>query len=324
MIKSLCAIVGVLVLGLGVVGCDESKSAGKDEAGPIQIQLNWKAEPQFGGFYAAREVDPSLKLDVREGGAGIATIDMAAAGTVPFAIVSGSELVVARSKGKDVVAIFAVYQDDPHGLMVPASRDVKSIDDIFKSEGTLAIERGLPYAVFLQKKYGFDKLKLVPSPYGDFTQFRTTSNYAMQVFVTSEPLSAKKLGLDARTFPVGDAGWNEYSTVLVTNRKYLSEHPDTVMQVVKAVRAGWEGYMKAPSSTNAKMGEINKAMDAATFADSAQAQEPLILTGDAMTLGVGAMTKEKWQVLVNRLVDLKLIDKPVAVDELFIDPATLK
>ena len=43
-------------------------------------------------------------------------------------------------------------------------------------EGTLAIEHGLPYARILEKKYGFDHVKIVPSPGGDISAFCAMRN----------------------------------------------------------------------------------------------------------------------------------------------------
>jgi len=59
------------------------------------------------------------------------------------------------------------------------------------------------------------------------------------------------------------------------------------------------------------MGKLNPTMDAQTFRESAGAQKPLIENADTNRLSVGAMTAERWQTLVQQLVELKVIDKPV-------------
>ena len=41
---------------------------------------------------------------------------------------------------------------------------------------------------------------------------------------------------------------------------------------------------------------------------------PLIETAETKRLGLGAMTRARWQTLVEQLVSLKLIDHPVDVD----------
>jgi NitT/TauT family transport system substrate-binding protein len=294
----------------------------------VTLQLNWKAEPQFGGFYAA-EINGAyrqhgLDVTITAGGAGAPTVDMVGAGTVPFAIVSGDEIVRARAQGNLIVALFAVYQTNPQGIMTRASRGLKSLAELFAHGGTLALERGLPYADFLEKKYGFRKLKIVPSPFGDLSLYRTQENYAMQCFVTSEPLAAKRIGIEPQTFLIAESGYNPYTTVLATSDNYLKANPRIVTSMVNAVRAGWEAYLTDSGPANEYMGKLNPTMDTQTFKDSAQAQKPLIRSADTAKYGVGAMTRERWHTLVEQLVELKLIDQAVAPESCFAEFITAK
>jgi NitT/TauT family transport system substrate-binding protein len=279
----------------------------------VTLQLNWKPEPQFGGFYAA-EVDGiygrhGLNVTITAGGAGAPTIDMIGAGTVPFAIVSADEIIRARAMGNLVVALFTVYQTNPQGIMTRASRGFKTLADIFTHPGILAMERGLPYSDFLQKKYGFGNLKIVPSPFGDLSLYRSEENYAMQCFVTSEPLAAKKTGIEPQTFLIAESGYNPYTTVLATSESYLKSNPQIVKSMIDAVREGWQAYLADPTKANEYMGGLNPTMDAQTFKDSAAAQKPLIESADTKRVGLGAMTPDRWQMLVQQLVELKVIEK---------------
>ena len=330
--RTICAVLACFLLA--IVGC-EKETASTPSTQParaaltgVKLQLNWKPEPQFGGFYAAQVngayAKHKLDAEITPGGAGAPTVEMIGAGTVPFAVVSGDEIIRARATGNRIVALFAVYQINPQGIMTRASRGFKAIDDIFSHEGTLAMERGLPYSDFLQKKYGFDKLKIVPSPFGDLSLYRTDANYAMQCFVTSEPLAAKKTGIEPQTFLVAEAGYNPYTTVLATSESYLKSNPTIVKAMVAAVREGWQSYLSDPTATNEMMGKLNPTMDAQTFADSAHAQMSLIQTDEAKRLGLGAMTAERWQVLVKQLTELNAVQGPVNADECWVDVSKLQ
>jgi NitT/TauT family transport system substrate-binding protein len=312
------------------IGCDRD---GKSNSGAsaqsltkVTLQLNWKPEPQFGGFYAAKVngtfAEHGLDVDIREGGASAPTVDMLAAGTVPFALVSGDEILIARDKGKKIVALFAVYQTHPQGIMCRASRGLKGIADIFDNEGTLAIEQGLGYAQFLKQKHGFDKLKVVPVPYGDLSFIRNDEKYAMQCFVTSEPIAARKLGLDVMTFLVADSGYNPYATVLATSEDYLSKNRATVEKMVAAVRDGWRAYLDDASRANEAMHRLNPTMDEDTFIAAADAQKPLIDTPETKARGLGAMSAQRWNELGGQLASLGLIKQAPAAPECFIEFST--
>src|SRR5438105_15060570 len=95
----------------------------------IRLALNWKPEPEFGGFYAASYQKHGLDVEILPGGAGTPTVQMVGAGSAEFGIVSADELVIARSQGNDVVALFAVFQTNPQGIMAHASRKLSGLRD---------------------------------------------------------------------------------------------------------------------------------------------------------------------------------------------------
>ena len=143
----------------------------------------------------------------------------------------------------------------------------------------------------------------------------------MQCFVTSEPLAAKKTGVEPQTFLIADSGYNPYTTVLATSEKFRKANPQLVASMVRAVREGWQSYLVDPGQANDHMGKLNPTMDAETFKDSAAAQKPLIETAETKTLGVGAMTVERWQALVQQLSELKVIVKSVDAQASFVEAA---
>ncbi len=307
----------LMILAIGVAVGMASEGA----AAPIQLALNWKAEPQFGGFYAA-QVNGLYKrngLDVTiiEGGSGTPTIQILGAGKVDYAVVSADEVVISHDRGaKNVVALFATFQTNPQGIMTHAARGFGSIEDVLKSKGVLLWQAGLPYARYLTYKYA--PLEVTTAPYlGGIGNFQHDRMLSQQCFVTSEPLTAARAGLSVKTFLVAESGYNPYTTVLVTTRKHLMARPEEVNRIVAAVRAGWQAYLSDPTQTNAMMGSLNKAMDAQTFTDSARAQTKLIRpSGDAK---LGAMSLARWQTLIDQLKALKSIKGRVNATDLFID-----
>jgi len=276
-----------------------------------RLALNWKPDPQFGGFYAAPYQKQGLDVEILPGGAGTPTVQMIGAGSAEFGIVSADELVVARARGNDVVALFAVFQNCPQGIMAHASRHLTSVGDVVK-EGTLAIQRGLPYARILEKKYGFDHVKVVPSPGGDISAFLRDEKFAQQCFVMSEPLQARHAGAEVTVFPVADIGYNPYTTVLATSSAQLKSDPKSAAAMVAAVREGWRTYLNDPESTNKKMHDLNPSMDAAAFAEVAEAQKPFIECAQ-----LGAMTAERWTTLIGQLQDLGDIPQAISAQDCF-------
>jgi NitT/TauT family transport system substrate-binding protein len=277
----------------------------------IKLALNWKPEPEFGGFYSAPYAKHSLDVEILPGGAGTPTVQMVGAGSVDFGIVGGDELVLARSHGNYVVALFAVFQNNPAGIMVHASRKANNLGDVLK-EGTVAIQSGLPYARLLERKYGFSHVKVVPSPGGDITAFINDEKFAQQCYITSEPVTARRKGVAVKVFAISEIGYNPYATVLAASGETLRKNPGMARDVVTAVREGWRAYLDDPKPANQQMYQLNPTMDAETFAEVADVQRPFIETGT-----LGAMSRERWETLIGQLKDLGDIPQAISADDCF-------
>jgi NitT/TauT family transport system substrate-binding protein len=286
----------------------------------LQFALNWKAEPEFGGFYAAKLSGyfekRGLNVDITEGGAGTPVVQMVANSKVPFGIAAADEVVIAQARGADVVALFAVYQTNPQGIMVHPERGFKSIAEVFNSPGILAIQNGAPHTLFLQSKFGKAKVKLVPYA-GGIATFLTDVNFSQQCFVTSEPLLAQKKSVAVKSFLIADEGFKPYGTVVVARRQHVEKNQKQTRDVLDAIRAGWQEYLRAPEAANGRMVKLNPAMDAATMKEAAEVQKPFILAANAAERDLGHMTRDRWTTLVNQLYDLKLIKTKPPAERLF-------
>src|SRR5947209_3140661 len=144
---TLQSIVACIAIVLIATGCGKRE----DTAGPttsgsgatkVMLTLDWKPEPEFGRFYAAQQArafaQNGLDVTIKSAGAGAPTWQLVATGQTTFATTAADQVLIARSRGADVVALFAVYQTMPLGIMTHASRGFKKIDDVFTNPGTLA------------------------------------------------------------------------------------------------------------------------------------------------------------------------------------------
>jgi NitT/TauT family transport system substrate-binding protein len=311
----------LLVLAL-VAGCSRTERSGANGPGPAQVKLalNWVPEPEFGGFYAAREMGAfhkhGLSAEILGGGAGVPVVQMVANGQAEFGIAGADELLIARARGADVIPLFATFQTSPQAIMVHASRGAKTIADVLKS-GTVAMEPGLPYAVFLKKKYGFEHTTIVPYD-GGVARFVADNQFAQQCFITSEPIAARKQGADPQVLLVADEGYNPYVAVVITRKALWTDKPDVVRAFVRASREGWQAYLNDPIPANAAMGKLNPTMAPETFLAAAAAQKPLIETAETKANGLGTMTRERWETLARQLVDLAIIEKAPPIDDYLI------
>jgi NitT/TauT family transport system substrate-binding protein len=288
---------------------------------PLALALNWKPEPEFGGLYEARRLGAferrGLSLEIT-GGPGAPVVQMVAAGQVAYGIAAADEVLVARDRGTDVVAVFATYQTNPQGIMVHASRGAESLDALFAGEpGTLAVEPGVAYVKWLEKRYDLSRWKVVPYTYS-IAPFLQDPRMAQQVFVTAEPIAARRTGADPRVFLIADSGFDPYAAVVITRGDRVRARRAEVEALVAALREGWRAYLDDPDPANAEMGALNREMDAETFRLGALAQAPLIENAFTREHGLGAMSLARWRRLGEQLRELELIDRPAKPEEAFV------
>lgn len=306
----------------------------RSEAGPISVSklskvrlaLNWKAEPQFGGFYTASingiDKKNGFEFQISPGGSGTPVVQMVAAKQFDFGLVSGDELVVARSKGMDLIAIFATFQTNPQIIMTHAERGFHSLEDVFRTSGTLALQKGLPYAQFLISKYSKEtKVSLVPY-LGGISNFLAQADHSQQGFISSEPLLAKQRGISVKVFSVAESGFNPYTTVLIARRDFAVSHMDLVKSVVRAVRGGWIQYVSlsgAQDKTNREMSRMNPSIDTKMMKEMAIAQKEYVWPKDFNEDQVGTMALKRWKQLEDQLLLLKVIDRRPSSENYYVE-----
>src|SRR4051812_4865852 len=317
------------------LGCKEDSgksasaaSSGSSEPAKVRLTLDWKPEPEFGGFYAAKHSGAfernKLDVDIKPAGPGAPTWQLVAQGRTEFATTAADQVLVAREQGADVVAIFAVYQTCPQGIMVHKSRSFTKLADVFASPGTLAAEDNA-WLRFCRKQ--FDPIKVTLTGYsGGVAAFLAKPDYSQQCFVFSEPILARKQDpkADPQTFLVAESGYNPYTTVVIATGETVRSHPERVRGMIEACRAGWRAYLDDPTATNKLMSELNTDMDLDTFAQAAAAQKALVETDETKTLGLGGMTAERWTTLAKQLVDLRVLKTVPAAEQCFVTPVRLK
>jgi len=292
-------------------------------SGFVQAQslaLNWKPEPEFGGFYEAllkkHYEKEGLKVEILPGGAGQPVAQMVAGKKVKFGIVASDEVILARAQGAKIVALFAVFQNDPQGFMVHPGRGIKSLKELFQSEGTIALQKGLPYTLWIEKQYSPIKAKLVPYV-GGISKFLQDQKFAQQCFLTSEPIAVRREKVEPVTFPISDSGFNSYQTVVVAHEDTLKEEAAMVSKFIKATKAGWSSYLKDSSSTNQEMHKMNPSLSIETFTESSKIQKAFIETPETKKKGIGVMNKARWDQMYQQLIEVKLVPKGLDVTQFY-------
>jgi NitT/TauT family transport system substrate-binding protein len=228
----------------------------------VTLLLDWYPEAENAGYFYALThglyAKAGLDVQISPVGPNASVEPQVALGKYDFGLGSSDAALIARSRGIPLVMVMGSLQHDPVGLMVHADSPVHSFADL---EGrTVAVQPGVPWLLYVVKKYQLKSLKTTPLNF-DYASFLRDPNYVQQCFITSEPPIMERMGMKVRTLWVKDSGSDAYMA-LETSDRFLAANPDTIRAFVVASIAGWRGYLTDSTAADAEILQRNPAMTA--------------------------------------------------------------
>jgi NitT/TauT family transport system substrate-binding protein len=292
-------------------------SAQARAADKVSFGLDWVAEPEYGGYYQALATGIykkyGLDVSIVEGGPEVNNAELLVGGRLTFAISSNSFLALNFvQEGIPFVAVAAGFQKDPDILMAHPG----------VGDDTFAALKGKPIAVsdgtraswwlYLKAKYGYSDSQL--KSYGfSLTPFFTDPHAIQEAYVTSEPyLVQQTTGKKPVVLMISDAGFDGYASIIDTSEKLVKTDPDLVQRFIDASIEGWYSFLYGdPSPAFAAILKANPDMTPGLlhYGYSQLKERGILDSGDAKTLGIGAMTDARWQKFFDQMAATGLYDK---------------
>ena len=317
----------LLAMLSGLLGCGSEADVASESSGPrkLTVQLNWFPEPEFGGLYAALENGHferhGLEVELIKGGADVPAGQLVASGNTPIAVVSAAQLATLRARGGEATAVFASFQRAPRAVVVREDSPYPSLEALWKGEGKIMADAGLPWVRWLKDLHGETELQFVPYG-GSLAPFISKDVVAMQAFATAEPVQLQADGVETRVYLVADAGYDPYDVVLAVHDGLLRSEPETVARFTAAVRAGWEDYLRDPASINQVIGRLNPDFTDQTLELAAGRLPSFVESADTRAHRLGWMSSERWETLLDQLVKIGELDieERGAIGTIFVNP----
>ena len=305
-----------LALLLTTCGCGyrEPAEPAEDPAAetviPVDLALNWYPEAEHGGYYAALVHGyyraAGLDVTIHSGGPNAPVIQRVASGAVTFGIENADGVLLGRAEEADVVAVMAPLQTSPRCIMVHQSSGIRSFDEL--KWVTLAMSESAGFAKFLRRRLPLEDVRIVPNP-GNVALFLQEERFAQQAYVFSEPFVVGKEGGQVRSLMVSDLGYNPYTSLLVVHGDTIRGNPELVRKMVEASVRGWRKYLEDPEETNRYINPQNPEMELDILAYGVETMRPLCLDESTPPESLGRMTQERWQTLLDQLIEIGEIER---------------
>jgi NitT/TauT family transport system substrate-binding protein len=268
----------------------------------VTLATNWKAEAEHGGFYQAIATGiyrrHGLDVTLRMGGPQVNNPQLLAAGVVDFNVGASSFAALNYVKAKiPMVTVAAIFQKDPQVLLAHPGQGNDTLEALKGKPILIAPAARLTFWNFLKIRYGYtdDQIRVYTFNMAPFLADKTA---IQEGYLTSEPFTLQKLGVHPVVHVLADHGFDSYSTTIECSWKLVREHPDLVQRFVDASIEGWASYLYGdPRPANALIKKDNPEMtdDLLAYSLAAMKRYGVVDSGDALKLGIGAMTDARWK-----------------------------
>ncbi|MDP2333890.1 MAG: ABC transporter substrate-binding protein [Reyranella sp.] len=317
---------------------DRRAALGMALAGPLLIPLarrpraqtldgvifhtDWRAQAEHGGYYQAIAAGlyarAGIECDLRQGGPSLNIGQLLLTGRVDMIMSNSFEAFTYVREGAPFYTIAAIFQKDPQVLI---GHPDTGFDSFEKLKGrTLLIGSGgrVTYWPYLRRKYGLQDRQLRPYTF-NMAPFLADKNVVQQGFLSSEPYSiAQAIGRQPSVLLLADAGFSAYQTTIAISRKMAAEKKELVQRFVDATLEGWAQYLKGGPAIEAANALIKKANpdqtdDRIAYAIKVLNERGIVMSGDAVKDGIGAMSAGRWKDFYESMADVDVLPQGLDV-----------
>jgi len=296
--------------------------ASSPQAGLTRIRLPMSYIPnvQFAPFYVAAErgyfaeggIDVEFDYSFETDG-----VKLVAAGELPFAVVSGEQVVLARAQGLPVKYFVQWYRRFPIAIFSLKERNITRPEDLKGRTVGLPGFFGATYVgwrAFLDAN-GLSEGDVNAQEIG-FTQAAAVQQGKVEVavgYTVNEPIVLTANGLQLNVFRVGDQV-DMVANGLITNEKTIRENPALVRNMARAVLRGISDTLADPDAAM----QISARFVEALKPDDAIQKQVLQATIELMKgEPLGASTAMAWEKTQDVLLKMGQIQSKLDVNEYF-------
>ena len=282
----------------------------------VKFGTNWLADPEAGGFFQAAAdgtyAKYGLDVTILPGGPQSNGALMLLFGKIEFFM--GGDMIgnlLSVESKLPLIAVAADFQKSPQIFMSHPGQGLDKWQDLSNAKpvyvGAGAVNT---FYAWLRLAYGFKDENIRPYNFNS-APFMHNKTSIQQGYVTAEPYEIEKQGgFKPNVFLLSDYGYDTYSTLIVTRREIVEQKPDLVQRFVDASAIGWYHYLYGD---NAKANELIKTEnpditdEQIAFSIAELKKYGVVDSGDALKLGIGAMTNARWKDFFDKMVEIGMV-----------------
>lgn len=275
----------------------------------IVLQLKWKHQFQFAGYYMAKEKgyynDCNINLEIIEGSDICNPVDSVLNGRANIGI-GGSELLIQRNQGKPIIALLSIFQHSPMVLIGKRKPENQNIHDVVGRRVMIENQSSEIYAYLMSE--GIEANSYINFPYqSNLNLLEDDSVDFISAYITDEPYLLRKRNIDYQLFVPQTGGIDFYSDILFTSEKFAKKNSKEVDGFISATKKGWlYALSHIEETTKLIYCKYSQAKEVDQLIYEANESEKLIKPN---IVEIGYMYNGRWQQIGNTYVKLGLLNK---------------
>jgi NitT/TauT family transport system substrate-binding protein len=268
------------------------------------------------GYYAEEGIDLEFDYSYETDG-----VKLVGAGELPFSLVSGEQVLLARAQELPVVYVMAWWQDFPIAIAAPTDSGIETPEDLAGTQIGIPGTFGASYvglrALLHEAGVSEEEVTLDSIGFNQVESLVSGQAEAVVVYANNEPIQ-----LNARGHPVNVVRVADYvdlaSNGILTNESTIANNPDLVRSMVRATLRGLGDTIEDPEAAFEISKKYVEELDQLSETDQDLQREVLAKSIEFwMTDRPGFSDPQAWENMQAVLLEMGLIGEPMDLKAAF-------
>jgi len=294
----------------------------------VTLQLSWFDQFQFAGYYMAKQKgfyeELGLDVEIKPFDYGMDIAKDVSDRKTDFAV--GREtLILERTKNKNVVALYSLFQATPLILLSTKESGINNINDFSKRRIMTTIDDSSEVslkAMIISNKVKIENLKFLIHTH-NINDLINKNTDLISAYISKAPFELQQKGIEYNIFDPKKFGFDMYSDMLFTSESLIDSDLNTVLLFKKASLKGWEyAYSNIEESVDLILNKYNSQF---------LKKDELIYEGKELkklsyfnTVTLGEIKKDKIQRIYDLYNLMGLVPTPIDLEKFVFDLNNLR
>ena len=304
----------LLVISVIITACS---TAGPQELQTIRLPMGFIPDPQYAPYYVAvdkgyfAEEGIEIEFDYSFETDGVALVG---ANELPFAVVSGEQVLLGRAQGLPLVYVFEWFQRFPIAVVSKSSAGIETPADLNGRHVGLPGFFGATYVGYegLLSANGIASGDINAEEIG-FTQVESLTTDRVEAVVgyaNNEPVRLAALGEDVNVLYVADY-IDMVANGIITNEETIAERPELVEGFVRALQRGLADTLANPTEAYNISKDFVEGLD--------DGRMPVLMASLEMWRAdeLGMSDGASWQTMQDVMLGMGFLEEPLDLTAVF-------